>query len=77
VNATGLSGTDRLLGFLFGSFRGIILCIVILIGLRPFSETAEWWRESIFIPQLAAFEGEVLQLFGRASSTIEELSNEL
>ena len=77
IDATGLSGTDRFLGFLFGSLRGVILCIVILIGLRPFAENSEWWRNSILIPELAAFESEVLSLFGRATSEIEELTRNL
>jgi len=77
VSATGLTGTDRMLGFVFGGARGVILSIVILIALRPFAETTEWWRSSMLIPQLAAFESEVLQLFGRASSRIETFTRDI
>lgn len=60
IESTGLSGTDRLLGFLFGSIRGVLLCIVILIILRPFAEEALWWQQSIIIPELVAFEADVV-----------------
>lgn len=50
VDKTGLSGTDRLIGMLFGAARGAVLVavLVLLAGLTPFPEDP-WWRESRLI----------------------------
>jgi membrane protein required for colicin V production len=47
VDKTGLSGTDRLLGVVFGAGRGAILValLVLLASLTPLTEDA-WWGES-------------------------------
>lgn len=62
IDSTGLSGTDRTLGLLFGAARGVIVVIVALIVLRPFAEDRPWWPESQLIPPLLAFEGDVLNV---------------
>ncbi len=52
VRATGLSGTDRLLGMVFGAARAFIVVMAILIllpGFLPVNED-EWWQQSKFIP---------------------------
>lgn len=50
VEKTGLSGTDRVLGVLFGGARGAVLVamLVFLAGFTPIPEDA-WWKESILI----------------------------
>jgi len=50
VEKTGLSGTDRMLGILFGAARGAILVaiLVLLSGLTPFPNDP-WWQESQLI----------------------------
>lgn len=55
VEKTGLTGTDRALGALFGLFRGIIIIggLVIVGGIMDFSAT-EWWRQSILLPYFLA-----------------------
>jgi len=58
IEATGLSGTDRFLGALFGAARGIIVVLVILIllpGILPVDQDV-WWRESLLIPEFLKFE---------------------
>jgi membrane protein required for colicin V production len=47
VAGTGLSGTDRLFGMLFGAVRGVVLTIVsiLMLGLTPFPGDA-WWGQS-------------------------------
>lgn len=70
VQGTGLSGTDRFLGFLFGSARGVLACIIGLIALRPFAEGADWWQASLLVPELLAFEGDVLNLLGKATEWV-------
>lgn len=53
VAKSGLSGADRLLGMIFGGARGILLVAVVLllISSTSFAED-EWWKKSVFIPQL-------------------------
>lgn len=58
VKATGLSGTDRLLGLIFGAIRGLIIVMVILIILPKILPVMEdqWWLESTIIPYFMQYE---------------------
>jgi len=76
ISSTGLTGTDRFLGFLFGSARGVLICIVALIALKSFEIEAEWWQESEIIPELLAFEQDVLELMGKARDVVVEATAE-
>jgi len=51
VHSTGLSGTDRLAGLVFGVARGILIIavLVLLAGLTPLPE-GPWWKQSKLIP---------------------------
>jgi membrane protein required for colicin V production len=51
VEGTGLSGTDRMFGMVFGLVRGgaIVVLLVLLAGLTPFPGDP-WWRESRLLP---------------------------
>jgi membrane protein required for colicin V production len=51
VKVTGLAGTDRLFGVVFGVTRGLILVMAAIYGLQmtPLSKDP-WWQESFFIP---------------------------
>ena len=53
VDSTGLSGTDRLLGVIFGVARGvaIVLVLVVLAGLTPLPDSKPWQKSSL-IPHL-------------------------
>jgi len=70
VEATGLSGTDRLLGVIFGVARGLILVMVILIFLPQILpvERDAWWQESLLIPHF-------LELEGWARQTASDVTN--
>ena len=50
VSKTGLSGTDKLLGLVFGVARGgvIVSLLVLLAGLTPLPHDS-WWQESRFL----------------------------
>ena len=77
ISSTGLTGTDRFLGFLFGSARGVLICIVALIALQSFEIEAGWWEESRIIPELLAFEEDVLELMGKARDAVVEVTEEV
>ncbi|MGI9325147.1 MAG: CvpA family protein [Pseudomonadales bacterium] len=77
LESTGLSDTDRFLGFLFGSVRGVMVCIVALIALRGFAEDSQWWQDSRLIPEFMAFEQDVLSLMGYAKDAVVDLNQEL
>ena len=51
IEKTGLTGTDRLLGMVFGIIRGLVLVsvMVMLAGLTPLPEDP-WWKHSLLIP---------------------------
>ncbi|QKK03180.1 MAG: CvpA family protein [Pseudomonadota bacterium] len=52
VVGTGLSGTDRMFGALFGALRGvaIVLVGVVIAGFTPFVEDP-WWQQSMLLPE--------------------------
>ncbi len=52
VDKTGLSGTDRLLGVIFGAARGAVLValVVFLASLTPITEDP-WWDKSQLLDQ--------------------------
>ena len=51
ISKTGLSGSDRFIGMIFGAARGVLVITVLVLvaGLTPFPADP-WWRESMLIP---------------------------
>lgn len=54
IAGSGLSGSDRLLGMVFGLVRGaaLVTLLVFLVGFTPFSQDP-WWRESRLLPNFS------------------------
>ncbi len=52
IRVTGLSGTDRFLGMVFGAARGGLL-VVIAVGLMSLGpvQQDQWWQQSRLLPQ--------------------------
>ncbi len=57
VANTGLSGTDRVLGVIFGIARGVLVVVLLmmLMSLTPFSKEASW-QESVLVPHFQPLE---------------------
>jgi len=68
IKVSGLSGTDRLLGVIFGAVRGGVIVMLLVIGLPKLLPVQEdlWWQQSAIIPHFVAFEDD----FWRLSTTI-------
>ena len=60
VEQTGMSGTDRTLGIVFGVLRGIVITglLVLLAGLTPLPQDP-WWDQSLFLPHFVELANEI------------------
>ena len=56
VNKTGLSGTDKALGVVFGAARGVLIVtmLVLLAGLTPMPGES-WWQDAALIEYFERF----------------------
>lgn len=75
VNATGLSGTDRLLGMLFGAARGAIIVMTLLIILPSVLPVDKdlWWHDSLLIPEFLRFEGWAREAAAAVSTWVQQI----
>ncbi len=50
VKKTGLSGTDRMLGIIFGLIRGVAIVVLLLLaaGATPMPQD-DWWQNSLLL----------------------------
>lgn len=72
VEKTAMSGTDRVLGVVFGVARGVAIIgvLVALAGLTPLPQDP-WWRQSVVLPH---FERLALEIRGALP---DEIAGEL
>lgn len=56
ISSSGLAGTDRSIGGIFGLVRGAVLVIILMLlaALTPMPQDP-WWAESKFIPHLQPY----------------------
>ncbi len=57
VDSTGLTGTDRVLGIVFGFARGalVVSLLLMMASLTPMPQE-QWWKASLLIPQFQPIE---------------------
>jgi membrane protein required for colicin V production len=55
VQFTGLTGTDRALGLVFGALRGVLIVSAVLFFLDTFTpvSASTWWETSVLIPEFS------------------------
>lgn len=54
VYKTGLSGTDRVLGLIFGIARGVLLVAILILGGQiTAADKNVWWQKSQLLPQFS------------------------
>jgi membrane protein required for colicin V production len=76
VHKTGLSGTDRVLGIVFGALRGILIVSAVLFFIDAFTTLpdSEWWTSSQLIPEFSRI---IAPFFEHLKQTSSFLSGEL
>lgn len=77
IHATGLSGTDRTLGVVFGLLRGCVIILALLIILPSISPVEEqpWWQTSTTIPLFLGFEEWATTLVADLVTWVNEILN--
>lgn len=68
VTRTGLGGTDRLVGMLFGLARGgVVVAVLVMVGMLAGMQDETWWTRS---PLVGAFEPLAGWLYGFVPDTV-------
>lgn len=73
VEKTGLSGTDRMLGMVFGAARGFIVVLVLVImapAVLTDIDQDQWWQQSALIPEFTAMQSWSEQTFSEIADAV-------
>ena len=75
VKATGLSGTDRLLGMLFGFARGLLIVMLLLIYVPNYVPVKNdpWFQQSTLIPYFSPYQAAVQNGISGVTSWVIQL----
>jgi membrane protein required for colicin V production len=70
VKMTGLGGTDRILGALFGAARGFLVVMAVI----PIDKD-NWWHQSRLIPEFQAFEDSARSIFSQMAQAYHRITS--
>jgi len=71
IHQSGLSGTDRIVGMVFGMARGVLLIGLVILMLEAVGFDADpWWQESKLIPYAAPLADRLGDLAGEGMDLI-------
>lgn len=74
VTKTGLSGTDRVLGMVFGAARGVLIVGIVVTVFRLLHlDEEQWWTESRVIPLALPIADVMQSLFQEGLGRLEEI----
>ncbi|WP_017445965.1 CvpA family protein [Gayadomonas joobiniege] len=75
VQKTGLSGTDRVLGVVFGALRGVLLVAALLFFADAFTPVADsqWWQDSVLIPEFKIIVEWFFEYFEKSSAFLKDV----
>jgi len=75
IDSTGLSGTDRVLGLVFGGLRGVLIVCALLFFMDAFTRfpDAAWWQQSIVVPELKLIIRWFFEYFESSSSLLNNV----
>jgi len=65
VQVTGLTGTDRALGVVFGLLRGLVLVVVLVAVLQASFAQDAWWSGSLLVPWFLGVQQTLWLFFGQ------------
>jgi membrane protein required for colicin V production len=76
VRVTGLTGSDRALGAVFGLLRGIVIIVLLLIFMPMLIDFTQdtWWKESKLLPFCLALTDSVMMAMNALVSLVRSIS---
>ncbi|MEJ2514574.1 MAG: CvpA family protein [Gammaproteobacteria bacterium] len=73
VKASGLTGTDRVLGMVFGGARGVLIIGLLVLVFQLLELDREpWWDDSVIVPQAARVADRMRAALGVGLERLEE-----
>jgi membrane protein required for colicin V production len=77
VRKTGLSGTDRVLGMVFGAGRGVLVVGILVLAFQLLEMDGEpWWHESVIVPKTAELTRSIRETMDAGLDRLGEVMSE-
>jgi membrane protein required for colicin V production len=74
VAKTGLTGTDRILGMVFGAARGVLIVGIVVMMFRMLElDQDEWWSQSAVVPYGEPVAEQLQHYFHKGLEKLDEL----